>query len=209
MNLRQLFSRSEPVWDACIDHFGQHGLVLPGLPQSFDELLRSELREENAGRFSTGSWRGGRHWDGRIDDWVAHPQPTRAWFGLHHDIGGRVAEVCLVTPLAGVFMRHPWSGEHPGVALSLRVHGAYRLAAQVLSRTTWIEKQGCWPEHQRLLVIDDAFDLPRWGWLAASAQARHSPATEARITRASQVMYLDVMSALDARCSMPADLQSA
>lgn len=209
MNLRWLFSRSDPVWDGCIGHFGRHGLTLPGLPQAFDQLLRQELKEENLGRFSTGTWRGGRHWEGRIDDWVARPLPTRAWFGLHHDVGGRVAEVCLVTPQAGLFMRHPWGGDRPGVALSLRVQGAYRLAGQVLSRTEWIQKQGCWPEHHRLLVIDDVFDLPRWGWLSAAPQARPSPAPEVRITRASQVMYLDVMSALDALCSTPADLQSA
>lgn len=206
MNLRKLFHPGEVHWDACVAHFGDHGLILPGLPAHLAPLQWADFRHDPAGSFVTSGWSRSRSWSDRIDDWVSRPITVRAWLGVHRIEGEPVAELDLVSPYLGLFMRHRWPDSTGDASESLRVQGACRMAGHLLTRLDALLAGHKWPEGQRLLLIDDGLDLPRWGWIDAAAPDRHPAQPEIRVMRASHMAYFDVMSALDAVAGLPLEL---
>lgn len=196
-----LFGSSEARWEACVTHFGQHGMTLPIVPDTLERVLRTELRAEGTGRFATAGWHRSATWQDRIDDWVRRPAPARAWLGVHAHHQEPVAEVSLVTPSIAVFMRHRQNRPQRSAPAHHSIQDAYRAAGRLLWDTEKMVRTGRWPSAQRLLLIDDDLDLPRWGWLDRPADLSpdlpHTDAADIRVMKVSHTMYLEVLSVLE------------
>jgi len=184
-------------WHACTEAFRHRGLELPTVPLELAQVLRDGLREEKSGSFSTVGWRCASRWSGRIEDWVSHPDPIRASIRLCPGMSGWMAEICLATPQLGMFMRHRLKAAADERGANLAVQSAYRSAGELMARIHEMVDTGAWVEGQRLLLLDDDLDLPRWGWVHRSAGALEGIEPAIRIMWASQVMYADVMAILD------------
>ena len=193
-------------WGACVDAFHRHGLQLPVVPIGLSQAMQAGFREERSGRFSTTGWRGASQWTGRVEDWVSRPDPARAFVGLHRGVGERIAEVCLVTPRLGIFMRHRLGAGPDGPEGCLAAQSAYRSAGQLLARAHALMEAGTWVDGQRLMLVDDDLDLPRWGWLHGGAIGAGATAPTIRVMRASHVMYADVTAILDSLAEPEPDL---
>lgn len=197
MNLYRWLTTDASRWVHGVRHFAANGLILPELPAHLQALHTAPFREDPPGCFSTSGWAGTGHWSGRIDDWIGRPASIRAWLAMHPHEGEPVVEIGLVSPHLGLFIRHRWDPETVDAADSLRVQGACRMAGHLLARVEVLVASGGWPGHQRMLVIDDGLDLPRWGWLDAIPRHPDDPLREVRVMRVSPAMYFDAMSALD------------
>lgn len=192
-----LFGNNMVRWESCKAHFDRHGLTLPLVPDTLERVLRNGLRSEAAGCFVTPGWRSQHPWPDRVDDWVLRPEPVRASLGLHASGKEPVVEVSLATPFLGVFMRHRWPASQDAAQERLSVADAHRSAARLLWDSEKLVRTGRWPSGQRLLLIDDDLDLPRWGWLDAGLGATGAVASDIRVMKVSHSMYQEVMSVLD------------
>lgn len=193
-------------WRASVEAFHHRGLDLPAMPIDLAQVLRAGLREEKSGSYATVGWRGASEWTGRVEDWVSHPDPIRASIGICPGGSGWIAEICLATPHLGMFMRHRLTAGPDEAGAILAVQSAYRSAGELMARIHEMVDAGAWVRGQRLLLLDDDLDLPRWGWVHRSAVALEGIAPAIRIMRASQVMYADVKAILDSLVVAESDL---
>lgn len=192
-----LFGSQGARWEACMAHFDRHGMALPIVPDCLEQVLRHKLRAEGPGCFATPGWRMRGDWSDLIDDWVRHADPVRAWLRVRAEGQEPLVEVSLVTPVLGVFMRHRWSRWEDADPIHLKVAEAHRSAAQLLWDAEKLVRGGRWPQGQRLLLIDDELDLPRWGWVDGSAEVSDVAGSDIRIMKVSHAMYLEVMAVMD------------
>lgn len=176
--------------------FDRHGMVLPIVPDSLEQVLRSSLRADSPGCFATSGWRTRGPWPRLIDDWVRHAEPVRAWLRVPVGVKDGVVEMSLATPALAVFMRHRWSDLQDAEWMRQKVGEAHRSAAQLLWDADKLVRVGQWPLDQRLLLIDDDLDLPRWGWLDGAPVLNEDHTPDIRIMKVSHTMYPEVMAVM-------------
>lgn len=191
-----LFGSQTATWHTCAAQFARQGLVLPEWPECLSVPFRSRLLADGPGCFATPGWGSHRSWAGRLDHWVRNPEVARLWLGIYPHEGESLAEVVMVTPRLGVFMRHRQADRSVESASGQGVQRACHLAGRLLAESEQLAAQDRWPTGLRLMLVDDHLDLLRWGWLQDASLLEEDPAPPVRVMRASHSAYQEVLSAL-------------
>ncbi len=100
-------------------------------------------------------------------------------------------EVALVGPLAGLFVRRQWSVTYDADACLRRITGAFSLLAQLRDDIASAHAAGRFPTDRRFVLIDDDFEMQRFGWVPANAQSLAS------LPPPQSLVYLQALTEID------------